>query len=96
MEYIDLWCIFKGCLLPSTTSRTPKTAKEADTQKLKCGDPFLGQGEVARAISSEGFQLMLRVLWCFGVCSLQKKKKKPCKERGYFHSPRKEGIFILH
>lgn len=74
MEYIDLWCIFKGSLLPSTTSRAPKTAKEAETQKLKRSDPFLGQGDVARAISSGGFQLMLRVLRCLGVCSRHHKR----------------------
>lgn len=74
MEYIDLWCIFKGCLLPSTTSHTPKTSKEADTQKLKPSDPFLGQVEVARAISSGGFQLPLRVLWCLCICSLHHKR----------------------
>lgn len=51
---------FKGYPPPSATSYTPKTAMQADMQKLKCSDPLLGQWEVARAISSGRFQLMLR------------------------------------
>ena len=60
MEYIDLQWILKAILPPSATSRPPKTATEADTRKLKCSDPLLGQWEVAGAISSGGFQLTLR------------------------------------
>ena len=82
MEYIDLQWILKAIPPLFATSCIPQTAMEADTPKLKCSDPLLGQWEVSGAISFGGFQLPLWA-WCRWWCLQPAPQKTRGRQKGF-------------